>query len=82
MTIKIAEVSFPKDLNEIPISPRLYDVIHQASSEDWQNLFKFVRLSLQNRISGLPTVEDVIKLQGKLDGIQEVQQLFNEIFRK
>lgn len=78
MTPTIREISVPNDLNEIPVSPRLAALIKEASTKEWETLFKFIRLSLANRISTTP-IEELQTLQGKIKAIDDISSFFSKI---
>lgn len=81
MTPQFKEVSVPKDLNDIPVSPRLADLIRQGEAKEWENLFGYIRLSLANRI-GSATEPDLLTLQGKVKGVEEISSFFQKIISK
>ena len=78
MEITFKNLTAPKEYRVIPIGPEVYASIQLASQENWRNLFEFIRLNLRSRITSLEG-QDLIKLQGKLEAIDEVEKLFQEV---
>lgn len=64
--------------NVIGISLELWQLLQQSTKGDWESLFIEFRLNLQNRIIGLKG-DDLIKLQGKLELINEIESFFIKV---
>ena len=78
MTPKIREVPFPRDLNEIPVSPRIASLIREVPPKEWKDFFGFIRLSLANRIGSSPK-DELQTLQGIIKGVDEIDSFFSKI---
>lgn len=73
------DVVCPKDFDKIPVSVRLGSVIKTTNQSEWESLFNFMRLNLQDRVRGNETVTDINKLQGKIEFIGELKTFFKDI---
>ena len=75
------EYIIPKDLNEIPFTSIMARAIRSLPESEWKTFFQFIRLSLASRI-GSTKMEELATLQGKIKGIEEIEQLFLKLFQK
>lgn len=67
-----------KDGGIIPIPSPLREVLHAGAATDYKLLFQNLRLNLQSRVSGLED-RDLIKLQGKLEYLAEMENFFQSM---
>lgn len=72
----------PSNLNEISVDPHLASIIQQSDKAEWNNFWNFIRLSLKDRITTQETPDEIRKLQGKIEFIQEIDQFFKKILEK
>lgn len=63
----------------ILISAPLRAAICEGSTAEWESLFQEFRLDLQSRIVGSDDHRDLLKLQGKLETINELEQFFKSL---
>jgi hypothetical protein len=69
------------DSSEISISTELHAILGQASAADLKTLFQNFRLNFRSRIVGCTTTDDLLKLQGKIAAIDELEKYFLGILR-
>jgi hypothetical protein len=80
MTPKQVDTTFRKLTGqEVAITPHLFSVIQQGNPNEWESLFASLRLALQSRLAGAQSVNDLLKLQGKVEYIDELEAFFTRI---
>lgn len=67
--------------NVIPITDHLLYGIRQTDLRHWESLFQGFRFNLQNRIVGSDDRE-LLKLQAKIEEINELEQFFKVLLGK
>jgi hypothetical protein len=81
MKVKITDSILTPDSNDIPVSPQFHGTILQTDKLDWLILFQNFRLNFRSRIGGCRSNDDLLKLQGKLETIEELQTFFIEMLK-
>jgi len=83
MTATISdELSTKPKPNVVRMTQRLWDVIQLGELRDWESLFNEFRLNLQGRIAAASDDRELLKLQGKIEEVTEIEQLFIGLLTK
>lgn len=77
MTATISdELSTKTKPNVIRISQHLWEVIQTGDLKHWESFFNEFRLNLQSRIAAISDDRELHKLQGKIEEVTEIEQVF------
>lgn len=61
------------------VTPEAQGYLCMITDLDWDSLMDQFRLNLQSRIVSQSTTDDLLKLQGKIEGINEIAAIFKDI---
>lgn len=77
--IKSQNLPFPKG-GEIIFTQHQFELLCRVNKSDWEYICQGFRLDLQSRILGC-SGDDLIKLQGKLEYINEIETFFTSLLK-
>jgi hypothetical protein len=77
MTATISDELSPKTKpNVLRITQQLWEAIQMGNLRDWESFFNEFRLNLQGRIAAASDERELLKLQGKIEEVTEIEQVF------